>query len=169
MENCPTTQEKSPLFASHHHLKSSTFNWPCRATKAKINIVCVDCEFLWVAHWKGVIRGKGLRGSLNAYCTRVKYAYLDSLPLITLYTACIECCREIMSGGKDQIGLTYNYKRTNQEMIVVLRYKEVEDMVSSKVIMMQGAFFDANTIQTIRKDGQWRKWGLWNPRQILKN
>jgi hypothetical protein len=109
-----------------------------------------------------VIRGKGLRGSLNAYCTRVKYAYLmDSVPLITLYTACIKCCGEMMLEREDQIG----YKRINQEMIVVLGYKEVEEMVSSKVIMMQGAFFNANTIQTVGKDRKWRKWGLWNPRQ----
>jgi hypothetical protein len=90
---------------------------------------------------------------------------MDSVPLLTLYTACIECCGEIMSGREDQISLTYNYKRTNQEMIVVLGYKEVEEIVSSKVIMMQGAFFNANTIQTVREDGKWRKWGLWNPRQ----
>ena len=158
MEN---TQEKTPLLASHHHLKSSTPNWPCCPTTAKINIFCVDCRTLLVAQWKGVIRGKGFRGSLNAYFTRVKYAYTDSVPLITLYTACIECCGEEREG---QIGLTYNYKRINQEMIVVLGYKEVEEMVSSKVIMMQGAFFNAKTIQTVGKGGKWRKWGLWNPR-----
>jgi hypothetical protein len=65
-----------------------------------------------------------------------------------------------MSGRESQIGLTYIYKRRNQEMIVVLGYKEVEEIVSSKVIMMQGAFFNANTIQTVGKDGKWRKWGL---------
>ena len=70
---------------------------------------------------------------------------------------------------EDQIGLTYNYKRKFQEMIVVLAYEEVEEMVSSKVIIMQGAFFNANTIQTVGKDGKWREWGLWNPGQILEN
>jgi hypothetical protein len=122
-----------------------------------------------VAHWKGVVRGKGLRGSLNAYFTRIKYAYTNSVPLITLYTACIECCEDMMLEREDQIGLTYNYKRINQEMIIVLAYKEVEEMVSSKVIIMEGAFLNGNTIHTVGNDGKWRKWGLWNPGQILEN
>lgn len=70
---------------------------------------------------------------------------------------------------EDQIGLTYNYRRINKEMIVVLAYKEVEEMVSSILIVMQGALFNANTIQTVGKYGKWRKWGLWNSGRILEN
>lgn len=97
---------------------------------------------------------------------------MGSIPLITLYTVCIECCAETELEGEDQIGLKYNYRYNrimDQEMTVILEYKEVEEMVSSKVIIMQGAFFNANTIDTVGRDGQLRKWELWNPRKVLKS
>ena len=55
-------------------------------------------------------------------------------------------------------------------MVLRISYKEVEEIVSSKVIMMEGVLLSANTIKTVGVDGKWRKWYPWNqPRPILEN
>jgi hypothetical protein len=173
MEELSAAQEKTPLLGNHHHIKPLIPSWPCRTTKAKIDTICVKCGHLLETHWDGVIRGKGFHGSLNAYCTRIKYAYLmDSVPLMTLYTVCINCCGEMGLERDPDIGLTYDYrhnKTRNQEIMIALGYKEVEEIVSSKVIILEGALFNANTVQTVGKDGQLGKWELWNPKQNLED
>lgn len=65
---------------------------------------------------------------------------MGSIPLLTLYTLCIECFGETELESEDQIGLKYNYRynrRLDQEMTVILGHRDVEEMISSKVVMMQ--------------------------------
>ena len=55
-------------------------------------------------------------------------------------------------------------------MVIRISDKEIEDIVTSKFIMMEGVLLSANTIKTVGVDGKWRKWYLWNlPRPILEN
>jgi hypothetical protein len=45
-------------------------------------------------------------------------------------------------------------------MTLRISYKRVEEVVSSKVIVMEGVLM--NTIKTVGVDGKYRKWYLWN-------
>jgi hypothetical protein len=42
-------------------------------------------------------------------------------------------------------------------MVIRISYKEAEEIVSSKVIIMEGRLLNANTIKTIGVDSEWRK------------
>jgi hypothetical protein len=138
----------------------------CSETEAKIHVFCIDCESnsaLSKRDWQGRIVGKGLHGSLNALCTRIKRKYKDE-PLMRLLTVCINCCSELELDEVDQIDRIFGFKDNNStpgEMVLRTSYKEIEMIVSSKVIIMEGGLLNANTIKTVGVDGNQRKWYLW--------
>ncbi|KAH6667739.1 hypothetical protein B0J14DRAFT_567113 [Halenospora varia] len=139
----------------------------CSETEAKIHVFCINCESksaLGKRDWQGRIIGKGLHGSLNALCTRIKHKY-KSAPLMRLLTVCIDCCAELeLYHEADQIGQIFGFKDNNTtpgEMVLRISYKEIEEIVSSKVIIMEGWLLNANVIETVGVNGEWRKWYLW--------
>jgi len=64
----------------------------------------------------------------------------------------------------DQIGQIFGFRdnsRTPGEMVLRISYKEIEEIVSSKVIIIEGRLLSTNTIKTVGINGEWRKWYLW--------
>jgi len=101
-----------------------------------------------------VIIGKGIHRSINALLALIKHknkASKISKPLIGLLTICVECCRELDSWYKaDYIDQIIN--RTSRSLILGLSDKEVEEVASSKGIIIEGALM--NVIKTVGIDGQ---------------
>jgi len=140
----------------------------CSEAEAKIHVFCITCDpqdALKERGWQGRIRGKGLHGSLNALCARLKYMLLRSqAPLMSLLTVCAECCAKLeVYYEVDQVDRIFAFQDKHEpgEMILRVPYKEIEEIVSSKVIVMKGALLNAGTINTSSADGKWRKWYLW--------
>jgi hypothetical protein len=137
----------------------------CSETKAKIKVSCIKCDDPEddEREWQGRVIGKGLHGSLSALLTRVEHKYrlfIDHKPLVRLLTVCIECCAKLeLYHEVDQF-------RDNNEisrgMVLRISYKEIEQIISSRVIVMEGMLLNAGTIKTVGVDGKWRKWYLWN-------
>ena len=161
MEGLPSPLETQPLLATQNF----NLDKPCPTLlsseiEAKINVFCVHCGPLGLRNWQGKIIGKGLHGSLTALYARIKHGFTfctSSTPLIRLWTVCLECCAELgLNREEDQIKIIFNYKhikRIAQEMIVRLLYKEVEEIVSSKVIITKGGLVNAYEIETTGNDG----------------
>ncbi|KAH8650260.1 hypothetical protein BGZ60DRAFT_421626 [Tricladium varicosporioides] len=160
----------------------SAKTWPiypsplCSESRAKVNISCINCNFKDKRYWQGRIMGRGLHGALSALIARIKHKYRlfrDGTPLVELWTVCIHCSTKLeLYHEADQISLVFDFKDNKGGGGIVLRisYKEIEEIVSSKVIMMEGVILGANTIKTVGVDGKWRKWYLWNqPRAILES
>jgi hypothetical protein len=156
--------------------------WPtypsplCSETKAKVNVSCINCDFEDKREWQGRIMGRGLHGALSALLARIKHKYglfRDDTPLMDLWTVCIHCSTKLeLYHEVNQIGLIFDFKDSTRPKGIVLRvsYKEIEEIVSSKFIIMEGVLLSANAIKTVGVDGKWRKWYLWNqPRPILEN
>jgi hypothetical protein len=157
--------------------------WPpypsllCSETEAKIHVFCINCDpqnALKERDWQGRITGKGLHGSLNALCSRVKHKYMlsrSATPLLRLLTVCVECCTELeLHYEVDQMDRIFGFRDRNgtlREMTLRVSYKEIEEIVSSQVIMMEGVLLNADTIKTVGVDGKQRKWYLWNQRQQI--
>jgi hypothetical protein len=155
----------------------STKIWPplpsslCSETKAKIKVSCIKCDDPEddEREWQGRVIGKGLHGSLSAFLTRVEHKYrlfMDHKPLIRLLTVCIKCCAKLeLYHEVDQIDQIFSF-RDNDEisrgMVIRISYKEIEQIISSRVIVMEGMLVNAGTIKTVGVDGKWRKWYLWN-------
>jgi hypothetical protein len=125
----------------------------------------------------GLKTARVLHGSLSALLTRVNHKYrlfMDHGPLIRLLTLCIECCTELgLYHEVDQIDQIFGFRDNNERpggMVLRISYKEVEEIVSSKVIVMEGVLLNAGTIKTVGVDGRWRMWYLWNQgRSTLAN
>lgn len=140
--------------------------------QAKINILCINhqnCDFGGPRDWQGRIVGKGIHGSLNALLTKIKHKNKLSkkdTPLMGLLTICIECC-EGLGLHEDDLGQIPSSKDSKPlgSMVLSLSYKEVEEVVSSKVIIMEGMLM--NTIKTVGVDAKEKKWPLLKP--IFKN
>jgi hypothetical protein len=159
--------------------------WPpypsslCPETKAKFKVSYIKCDRIKDGErdWQGRVIGRGLHGSLSALLTRVKHKYrlfMDHGPLIRLLTLCIECCTELgLYHEVDQIDQIFGFRDNNERprgIVLRISYKEVEEIVSSKVIVMEGVLLNAGTIKTVGVDGKWRMWYLWNQgRSTLAN
>ncbi|KAH8653972.1 hypothetical protein BGZ60DRAFT_419076 [Tricladium varicosporioides] len=154
--------------------------WPsypsslCSETEATIHVFCINCKSLSERNWQGSIIGKGLHGSLNAFCARVKNKYMlfrSHTPLMRLLTVCIECCIQLeLYYEADQIDRIFGFRDKNEplrEMVLRISYKEIEEFVSSKLIMMEGLLLNSETIKTASADGKWRKWYLWNQPRVF--
>jgi hypothetical protein len=141
----------------------------CSEAEAKIHVFCIKCnpqDTLKERSWQGRIIGKGLHGSLNALCARVKYMLFRSqVPLMSLLTVCAECCAKLeVYYEVDQVDQIFGFQDKHGmpgEMVLRVPYKEIEEIVSSRAIVMKGMLFNAGTINTVGADGKWRKWYLW--------
>jgi hypothetical protein len=147
--------------------ESAELSLLCSETKSKIDVFCIKCKRFSERYWQGRIIGKGIHGSVNAIFTRVKQKYKllrGHLPLIRLLTLCIKCSTELeLYDEADQINWLFGFKddnKTSRGMTLRISYKRVEEVVSSKVIVMEGVLM--NTIKTVGVDGKYRKWYLWN-------
>jgi hypothetical protein len=143
-------------------------------TKAKLKVFCIKCDNPEDGErdWQGRVIGRGLHGSLSAFLTRAKHKYrlfMDHEPLIRLLTVCIECCTKLdLYHEVDQIDQVFGFRDSNERsggIVLRITYKEIEEIVSSKVIVMEGVLLNAGTIKTVGVDGKWRKWYLWNQRR----
>jgi hypothetical protein len=77
----------------------------------------------------------------------------------------MKCCAELeLYHEVDQIDRTFGFKdnnKTSREVVLRISFKKIEEIVSSKVIIMEGGLLNANTIKTVSVNGKWRKWYLW--------
>ncbi|KAH7418680.1 hypothetical protein BKA64DRAFT_654980 [Cadophora sp. MPI-SDFR-AT-0126] len=144
--------------------------WPiyssplCSEIKAKVNVSCINCDFEDRRDWQGRIMGSGFYGALRALLIRIKHKcrlFRDDTPLMELWTVCIHCFAKLeLFHEVDQIGMIFDFKDSNKRaagMVLRISYKEIEDIVSCKVIMMEGVLLSAITIKTVGVDGKWRK------------
>jgi hypothetical protein len=135
-------------------------------TKANIDVSCVNCDFEEKRDWQGWIIGKGITGSLNAFLTRIKYKsklLKRNTPLMRLLTICGNCCIELNWDGKpdqDHILSVGSINKISTSLVLGLSYKEVEAVLSSKAIIIEGVAM--NTIKTVGIDGKWKVWFLLN-------
>ena len=170
MERLPSPLETQPLLGTQNFSLDNPYPTLLSSEiEAKINVFCVHCGALELRNWYGKIIGKGLHGSLTALCARIKHGftfYTASIPLIGLWTVCLECCVELgLDCEEDQMKIIFNYEHVNkvvQEIIVKILYKEIEEIISSKVFITKGGLFNSYKIETVGKDGQRRVWPLWN-------
>jgi len=139
-------------------------------TNAKVKVWCVNyqnCKFKDEREWQGVIIGKGIHGSINALLALVKHknkALKTSTPLMGLLTICTECCGELDFWYKaNHVDRIIN--RTPGSLILSLSAKEVEEVASSKGIIIEGALMDI--IETVAIDSQLKKWHMLTP--VFKN
>jgi hypothetical protein len=177
MERLPSPSETQPLLGTQNfNLDNPYPNLLSSEIEAKINVFCVHCRALELRNWQGKIIGNGLHASLTALYARIKHGftfYTASIPLIGLWTVCLECCVELgLDREEDQMKIIFNYKHVNrivQEIVVKILYKEVEEIISSKVFIKKSELFSAYKIETAGKDGQRRVWPLWKPPKPIFN
>jgi hypothetical protein len=143
-------------------------------TEAKIDVSCVNCDFEDKIDWRGYIVGKGIHGSVYAFFTRIKHKHKllkGSKGLMGLLTICNDCCIELGFDGKpDEAHVLKSrvFSQISATLVLSLSYKEVEEVVSSRAIIMEGPLMSA--IRTIGIDGRGGKWDLLNrPKPILEN
>ena len=142
-------------------------------TKAKIDVSCVNCDFEDKIEWQGYIVGNGIHGSIYAFFTRIKHKNKLSKGgkrLMGLLTICDDCCTELDLDGKpDQTHiLNFGVSQISASLVLSLSYKEVEEVVSSRAIIIEGPLMEA--IKTVGKDYQEKEWNLLKkPKLILKN
>jgi hypothetical protein len=142
----------------------------CRIAKpetgAKINVSCVNCDSEEERDWQGQIIGNGITGSLNAFFTRIRHKnklLKRDTPLMKLLTICDTCCTELNWDGKpnrDHILSVGNINKILASLVLGISYKEVEAVVSSKAIIMEGVAMSA--IKTVGIDGVLKVWFLLN-------
>lgn len=140
-------------------------------TKAKLKASCINCDNLDddERDWQGRVIGRGLYGSLNALRTRVKHKckpFMDPGPLITLLTVCTKCSESVgryqeVVQIKQIFGFKGN-KKISSGMVLRISYQEIEEIVSSKVIVMERGPLNMDTIKIFSRDGNWRRWYLWS-------
>jgi hypothetical protein len=135
-------------------------------SKAMINVSCVNCDFEEKRDWQGRIIGKGITGSLSAFLARMKHKnklLKRNTPLVRLLTTCDNCCIELGWDGKpdqDHILNVGSINKISASLVLSLSYKEVEEVVSSKSIIMEGPIM--NAIKTVGIDDQEKVWDLLN-------
>ncbi len=152
----------------------SSKNWPtfpCSlwfATNEKVKVSCVNvnCKFKGEREWQGKIVGKGIHGPLNALLAMIKHKNKISqgrTPLIELLAICDGCCGQLdfccEAGHMNRVT-----NKASGSLVLGLSDKEVEEVVSSKVIIMKGMLM--NSITTIGVDGRWREWPILRPFSI---
>ena len=81
-------------------------------------------------------------------------------PLMGLLTICTECRGEL-DWSYNTYQLDQVVKRTGGISILCLSDEEVEEVVSSQVMIMQGVLMDV--IKTVGVDGRWKDWVILRP------
>jgi hypothetical protein len=150
------------------HRSSNTWpTVPCSLwfeTNAKVNVSCVNwqnCKYKEERHWQGRIIGRGIHGSLNALLIKYKNkASKGQPPLMGLLTICVKCRGE-PDWYYDTDQLDQIVKETSGSLILSLSDEEIERVVSSKVIIMDGILMEV--IKTVGLDGQWKEWCMLRP------
>ena len=144
-------------------------NWPvnrsllCSETKAKISTSCINCSSLNRRHWHGRVIGKGASGSIKALLVRIKtkqIRFVGDPPLIGLLTICPECCTELgLHRQSDQMNRIHSFEGehdTPGNMILGVSYEQMEELFSSRVIVLEGCF--TTPFKTAGVDRQWKEW-----------
>jgi hypothetical protein len=135
-------------------------------TNAKVIVSCVNCTYEEKRNWKGWIIGKGITGSLNAFLTRLKHKrkLLNwNTPLMRLLVLCDSCCIKLEWDGKpdqDHILSVGNINKISASLVLCISFEEVEAIVSSRQIIMEGVAM--NAIKTLGIDGEWKERPLLN-------
>jgi hypothetical protein len=79
---------------------------------------------------------------------------------MALYTVCYDCCAELELYDKaDQINEIRSFKggeRVSGSMIFGVTYKEIEEMLCSKVVIMEGR--STTSFKTFGEDGKEKQW-----------
>ena len=144
-------------------------------TRAKIDVSCVNCDYFKdKIDWRGHIVGKGFHGSVYAFFTRIKHKHKllkGSKRLLGLLTICNDCCVKLGFDGKpDKAHVLKSgvFSQISATLILSVSYKDIQEVVSSRVIIMEGPLMSA--IRTIGINGGEREWDLLNrPKPILEN
>lgn len=132
-------------------------------TKAKIKVSCIKCDDPKddEREWQGRVIGKGLHGSLSALLTRVEHKYglfMDHKPLVRLLTVYIECYAKLeLYYEVNRIDQIFSFRDNNEisrGMVLRISYKEIEQIISSRVIVMEGMLLNSGTIKTVGVDGK---------------
>ena len=127
---------------------------------------CVNCIYEEKRNWKGWIIGKGITGSLNAFLTRLKYKrkLLNwNTSLMRLLILCDSCYIKLEWDGKpdqDHILNIGNINKISVSLVLYILFEEVEVIVSSRKIIMEGVTM--NVIKTLGIDGEWKERSLLN-------
>jgi hypothetical protein len=99
--------------------------------------------------WQGCIIGKGITGTLSAFLTRIRHKNRlrkRNMPLMRLLTLCGNCCIELDWDGKpdqDHILNVGSINKISASLVLSLSHKEVEEVFSSKSIIMEGPLMNA--------------------------
>lgn len=121
---------------------------------SKVEVSCINCLARQERYWQGTIIGKGIHGSLNALFTKIKHKGKVSeghTALMEVLTKCVECSEDHSSPFEvDQ--LERIVKETSGSLIFRLSDEEVEEVVSSKAIVMEGPIM--NKVKIVSIDGQ---------------
>ena len=108
--------------------------------------------------------GRGIHGFLNALLSKIKHKSQGSTtrkPFMGLLTICAECHKE-PNWSYNTYRLDQVIKRTRGISILCLSDKEVEEAISSEVIIiMEGILMDV--IKTVGVDGRCKDWGILRP------
>jgi hypothetical protein len=150
MFGCPESgrQRSQPLFNPFSSFQSTT----------RIRIVCACPNSLYQRTWRGTIVGKGLHGCVQAMLARMSQRFLRA-PLLGILTVCSVCDSE--SSWENECQLTnYLLEKTSGRLLLgILSEKDIEILLSSAVIVMEGVLMD--TITSIDKCGGRRRWSLF--------
>jgi hypothetical protein len=155
------SKSESAIISTAHGSSKILPSFPCSLsfeTNAKVYVSCGNwhkCKYEEERDWQGRITGNGIHGSLNALMIKYKnLALRRDTPLMGLLTTCVRCC-----GAPDWFDtdrLDQVVKETPGSLVLGLSGEEVEEVVFSKAIIMEGILMD--TIKTVGKDGQRKEW-----------
>jgi hypothetical protein len=78
---------------------------------------------------------------------------MDHESLIRLLTVCIKCCTKLDLYYKvNQIDYIFGFQNSNirpRDIVLRILYKEIEKIVFSKVIIIEGVLLNTGTIKTV--------------------
>lgn len=119
------------------------------------------------------IIGKGITRSLNAFLIRLKHKRKllnQNTPLIRLLILCNSCCIKLEWDSKpnqDYILSVRNINKISTSLVLYILFKEVEAIVSSRKIIIEGVTI--NVIKTLGINSKQKERPLLNkPQLILK-
>ena len=124
---------------------------------ANVRVVCC-CDFSVLPIdrlWHGRIVGKGLHGSAQALFARIQ---TFKSPLMGISIVCAECDGELAWENEAGFATRLRRETSGHFLLRVTSEKELENLMLSHVIFMEGVLMDSLT--TIDSTGKWRRWWL---------